>query len=174
MTDDSAESSPGRFSDAVPGRLAPNGSGVKTFAFQGVLNRFVRTLLCVPLLSRVVGKGLITLYVVGRKSGKVYTVPMAYLWHEDALLLGSGFAWGKNLRTGDTLEVRFLGRRRSTDVRVLTDEAAVVEHYAIIAQHNPGFARINKIGFGRDGNPDPQDLHAAWAAGARAFLLTLR
>lgn len=173
MTDDGTESRPTEPSDAAPTGKVSTGSRVKLFAFQGVLNRFVRSLLRVPLLSRVVGNRLITLYVVGRKSGKLYTVPMAYLWHEGALLLGSGFAWGKNLRTGDTLEVRFMGKRRLTDVRVLTDEVAVVEHYDIIARHNPGFAKINNIGFGEDGNPDPNDLHSAWAAGARVFLLTL-
>lgn len=174
MTDDGTESRPTEPPDAAPTGDVSTRSRVKLFAFQGVLNRFVRTLLRVPLLSRVVGNRLITLYVVGRKSGKLYTVPMAYLWHEGALLLGSGFAWGKNLRTGDTLEVRFMGKRRLTDVRVLTDEVAVVEHYGIIARHNPGFAKINNIGFGEDGNPDPNDLHSAWAAGARVFLLTLR
>jgi deazaflavin-dependent oxidoreductase (nitroreductase family) len=174
VTDDSAESSQTKTSNALTNGKVPPGSRVKPLAFQGVVNRIARGLLRVPLLSRVVGNGLIILYVVGRKSGKRYTVPMAYLRHEGALLLGSGFAWGKNLRTGEAVEVRFKGKRRLADVRVLTDEAAVVEHYAIIARRNPGFARINKIGFDRDGNPDPNDLRSAWADGARIFLLTLR
>jgi len=174
MTDGGTESSRTEPSNALTNGKVPPGSGVKPLAFQGVVNRVARTLLCVPLLSRAVRKKLIMLYVVGRRSGKLYTVPMAYLRYEGALLLGSGFAWGKNLRTGDAMEVRFMGKRRLADVRVLTDEAAVVEHYAVIARRNPGFARFNKIGFGEDGNPDPSDLHSAWAAGARVFLLTLR
>lgn len=147
---------------------------VTTFAFQGVLNRIVRGLMRTPLVSRVVGKGLITLYVVGRKSGKCYTVPMAYVRHEGALLLGSGFAWGKNLRTGESVEVRYKGKRRVADVRVLTEEADVTEHYAVIVRQNPGFARINKIAVDEAGTPNPDDLRSAWAAGARVFLLTLR
>jgi hypothetical protein len=79
---------------------------VKPLALQGVVNRIARVLLRMPLLSRVAGSGLITLYVVGRRSGKRYTVPMAYLRHDGALLLRSGFAWGKNLRTGEPVEVR--------------------------------------------------------------------
>jgi deazaflavin-dependent oxidoreductase (nitroreductase family) len=165
MTDDSTESPRG-------GRSA--GGGVELRPLQGVVNRIARGLMRVPLLSRLVGNGLIVLYVVGRRSGKRYTVPMAYLRHEGALLLGSGFAWGKNLRTDDALEVRFKGRRRVADVRVLTDETSVVEHYAVIARRNPGFARFNKIGFLENGDPDPDDLHTAWATGARVFLLTLR
>ena len=99
---------------------------------------------------------------------------MAYVQHEGELLLGSGFAWGKNLRTGEPLEVRFKGTRRTADVRVLTDEASVTEHYAVIARRNPGFARFNKVGIGPDAEPDPDDLRSAWSDGARVFLLTIR
>jgi hypothetical protein len=60
------------------------------------------------------------------------------------------------------------------DVRVLTDEPSVVEHYAVIARRNPGFATFNHIGTTADGDPDPDDLHAAWVNGARVFLLALR
>ncbi|BFU43847.1 hypothetical protein KRMM14A1004_20840 [Krasilnikovia sp. MM14-A1004] len=143
-------------------------------ALQGLANRFVRGMLRLPLLSRVAGRRLITLYLVGRKSGRRYTVPVAYTRHEGALLIGSPFAWGRNLRTGVPVEVRFQGRRRLADVHVLTDEAGVVEHYAVIARDNHNFARFNKIRIDQDGNPDPDDLRSAWAAGARVFRLTLR
>ena len=113
-------------------------------------------------------------YVVGRKSGKRYTVPVAYTRHEGTLLIGTPFGWGRNLRTGVPVEVRFKGRRRLADVRVLTGEDAVVEDYAVMARDNRNFARFNKIGFDQRGNPDPADLHLAWAAGARVFRLTLR
>lgn len=147
---------------------------VQTLPVQGLVNRITRSLLRLPLVSRLVGRGLITLYVVGRKTGKRYTVPMAYTRYEDTLLLGTGFPWGRNLRTGEPLEVRYKGKRRLADVRVLTDEAEVTRYYALIAQRNPNFARFNKIRVGADGNPDPDDLRAAWADGARVILLTLR
>jgi deazaflavin-dependent oxidoreductase (nitroreductase family) len=99
---------------------------VRPFAVQGALNRVVRILLAIPLLSRLVGGGLRTLYVVGRRSGKRYTVPMAYVQHEGALLLGSGFPWAKNLRTGGPVELRYQGRRRVADVRVVTDPTQVL------------------------------------------------
>ncbi|WP_433782335.1 hypothetical protein ACQPX6_20825 [Actinomycetospora sp. CA-101289] len=165
MTEESADS---------PHPDTPGPARVRTLAFQPVLNRIVRGLLRVPLLSRVVGQGLITLFVVGRKSGRRYVVPMAYVRHEGALLLGSGFAWGKNLRTGEPLEVRFKGKRRVADVQVFSDEAAVTDLYGVIVRQNPGFARINGVGFDDAGEPRQSDLHAAWAAGARVFLLTLR
>ena len=146
----------------------------QTLALQGVANWIVRGLLRVPLLSRAVGKRLITLYVVGRKSGRRYTVPVAYTLHEGAVLIGTPFGWGRNLRTGVPVEVRFKGRRRTADVRVRTDEDAVVRDYAVLARDNRSFAGFNKIGFDEHGNPDPGDLHLAWAAGARSIRLTLR
>ncbi|MEU7907485.1 hypothetical protein [Actinoplanes sp. NPDC049118] len=161
--------------DHVGSQSSPGAAGrAETMALQGVANRFVRGLLRIPFLSRLVGRRLITLYVVGRKSGRRYTVPVAYTPHEGVLLIGSPFAWGKNLRTGEPVEVRFKGERRLADVIVLADEAAVVENYAVIARDNRNFAKFNKIGFDANGDPDRNDLRSAWASGARVFRLTLR
>src|SRR4051794_40081319 len=71
-----------------------------TLRFQGFTNRIIRTLLATPLLARAIGKKLVTLYVVGRKSGKRYTVPVAYTPDDHAMLIGTQFAWARNLRTG--------------------------------------------------------------------------
>lgn len=139
---------------------------------QGLVNRLVRGMLRTPLVSRVVGRKLITLYVVGRKTGRRYTVPVAYTAHEGALLVGTPFAWARNLRSGETVTVRLQGRRRAADVQVVTDEAGVVAAYALMASRNPQFASFNRIGLDAAGNPDPVDLHLAWAAGARAIRLT--
>jgi hypothetical protein len=146
----------------------------RTLAWQGLANRIVRGLLRTPLVCRVVGNRLITPYVVGRRSGRRYAVPVAYTRHEATLLIGTPFAWGRNLRTGEPVEIRFKGTRRTADVLVSTDEAGVVELYAVMARDNHQFAKFNKIGFDQNGNPNPADLHLAWAAGARAIRLTPR
>ena len=146
----------------------------RTLPVQRLVNRLVRGLLRTPLLCRVVGRRLITVYVVGRKTGRQYTVPVAYLPHEGALLIGTPFAWARNLRSGEPVEVRLLGRRRSADVQVVTDEPGVVTAYAVMASRNHQFAAFNRIGLDAAGQPDPVDLHLAWAAGARAIRLTPR
>ena len=174
MADQRAEDEPDAGSATPAAHPGTSESRAQTLALQGVANWIVRGLLRAPLVSRVVGRYLITLYVVGRKSGKRYTVPVAYTRHEGTLLIGTPFGWARNLRTGEPVEVRFKGRRRVADVRVLTDEDAVVRDYAVMARDNRNFARFNKIGFDERGNPDPADLHLAWAAGARVFRLTLR
>jgi hypothetical protein len=54
----------------------------QTIALQGLANRLVRGFLRTPLLCRAVGNRLVTLYLVGRKSGRRYTVPVAYTSHD--------------------------------------------------------------------------------------------
>jgi deazaflavin-dependent oxidoreductase (nitroreductase family) len=138
------------------------------------VNRVIRGLLRTPLLCRVVGNRLITVYVVGRKSGRHYAVPVAYTRHDEVLQIGTPFAWARNLRTGQPVDIRLRGRRRLADVEVLTDEASVVEQYAIMAHDNHAFAKFNQVGFDEAGNPNSTDLQLAWAAGARVIRLTPR
>ena len=156
------------------GRVAAPRNRAQTMAVQGLANRIVRGLLRTPLACRALGNRLVTVYVVGRKSGRHYTVPVAYTRHEGILLVGTPFGWGRNLRTGEPVSIRLKGRRRLADVEVLTDEAKVVEAYAVMCLDNHNFAKFNNIGFDAAGDPDPADLRLAWAAGARAFRLTPR
>jgi hypothetical protein len=146
----------------------------KTMALQGVANGLVRGLLRTPVISRGIGRRLVTIYAVGRKSGKRYAVPVAYLRQEGYLLIGTPFRWARNLRTGEPVQIRYLGRLRTADVQVLTDEDAVVADYAVIARDNHNFARFNQISFDAQGNPTPADLRRAWQAGARILRLTPR
>lgn len=141
---------------------------------QRVVNVAVRGVLRAPLLGRLAGKRLITVYVVGRKSGRRYAVPVAYTRHDGNLLVGTPFRWARNLRSGEPVDVRFKGKRRPADVLMISDEAGVVEHYAILVRDNHAFARLNKIELDRAGNPRLADLHVAWANGARVIRLTPR
>ena len=144
----------------------------KTLRFQGAANTIAHALLRVPLLSRLVGRRLMVIDVVGRTSGKVYRVPVAYTPHDGALLVGTPFPWGRNLRTGEPVTILLKGRRTTADVTVLTGETDVVTAYETMARDNRQFASFNKIGLDEHGVPDPEDLRLAWQAGARAFRLT--
>lgn len=160
-------------SESMAGDLpASPESRPRTLGAQRLANRIVLGLLATPGVSRGIGRRLVTLYVVGRKSGKQYIIPVAYTRHEDALLVGTGFGWGRNLRTGEPVEIRFLGRKRTADVQVLTSEEDVTTAYGVMCRDNKNFAGFNHVGYDADGSPNVEDLHLAWAAGARAFLLT--
>jgi hypothetical protein len=146
----------------------------QTMLLQGAANLLVNGLLRTPVVSRGIGRRLVTIYAVGRRSGKRYAVPVAYTRHEGVLLVGTPFRWARNLRTGEPVQVRYLGRLRTADVSVHTDEQAVVADYAVIARDNRSFARFNRIGSDEHGDPDPADLRRAWQAGARVLRLTVR
>jgi deazaflavin-dependent oxidoreductase (nitroreductase family) len=138
------------------------------------VNRVVRGLLFAPLVCRLAGKRLITLYLVGRRSGRHLRVPVAYSRHNGTLLVGTQFSWVRNLCTGEPVQIRLLGKLRSADVQVLTDEIDVVEHLAMMARDNHQFAKFNRIGLDQRGEPRPDDLHLVWATGARVVRLTPR
>ena len=144
----------------------------QTRSVQRLVNRLVRGLLRIPLLSSVVGSRLVTIYVVGRKTGRHYSVPVAYTRQGEVLLVGSPFGWVRNLRTGEPVDVRLKGKLTAADVEVVADEAGVVAAYATMARDNHNFAKFNRIGLDAAGNPDPEDLRLAWQAGARAVRLT--
>jgi hypothetical protein len=144
----------------------------RTLAIQAPVNRIVRGMLRTPLLCRLVGARLITIYMVGRKSGRRFAVPVAYTHDNGQLLIGTPFPWARNLRTGEPVDVRLRGRRQTADVTVVTDEAGVVSDYAIIARDNHRFARFNNIRLNDTGQPSATDLHLCWVAGARTLRLT--
>jgi F420H(2)-dependent quinone reductase len=146
----------------------------QTMALQSLGNRIVRGMLRTPLLCRLAGSRLVTLYIVGRKSGRRYTVPVAYTRSKDDLLIGTPFGWGRNLRTGEAVAIRLKGRRRLADVEVYADERAVTDAYRVMCRDNRTFAKFNGVGVDAAGNPDQTDLRLAWESGARAFRLTPR
>ena len=154
--------------------MTGTGQRAQTLPGQRLVNVVVRGLLRVPGLSRVLGRRLVTLYVVGRKTGRRYTIPVAYELEGEQVLVGTSFAWARNLRTGDAVAVRLRGRRRWCDVEVHVAEAEVVAAYRRMARANPAFATFNGIRRGHDGEPDGGDLVSAWQGGARVLRLTPR
>ncbi len=69
----------------------------QTLPLQWLVNRVIRWLLRPPLLCRLVGKRLLTVYVTGRTSGRPYAIPVAYTRHNRTLLVGTQFGWARNL-----------------------------------------------------------------------------
>jgi deazaflavin-dependent oxidoreductase (nitroreductase family) len=138
------------------------------------VNRIVRGVLRTPLLCRLAGKRLLTLYVVGHKTGRQYQIPVAYCRADGHLLVGTQFGWVRNLNSGEPVQIRLLGQLRSADVVVLREETEVVAQLTRMADDNHQFAKFNKIGFDAGGRPRSEDLHLAWIAGARVAVLTPR
>lgn len=141
---------------------------------QNAANVIVRGLLRTPGISAGIGGRLITVYVVGRKTGRRYDVPVAYTRHDGKLLIGTKSVWSRNIRAGEPVTIRLKGRKILADTQVFTEEPDVTRLYAIMCRDNRNFANFNKVRIGADGAPDADDLHLAWADGARAYVLTPR
>jgi deazaflavin-dependent oxidoreductase (nitroreductase family) len=139
---------------------------------QGLVNAITRAALSTPGVAKGIGQNLILLYVYGRKSGKRYAIPIAYMEHDGKVLIGTQFGWSRNLRTGDPIQVRYKGKLRSADVEVVTDADRVTELYTLMCRKNHAFASFHAIGLDSAGQPDPDAVRAAVELGARAVLLT--
>ncbi|GAA2059776.1 hypothetical protein GCM10009839_82810 [Catenulispora yoronensis] len=144
----------------------------QTLRLQGLANAFTRTALSTPGVAKGIGRYLILLYVVGRKSGKKYTVPIAYIEHDGKVLVGTQFGWARNLATGQDLRVRYKGKVRTAEVEVVAGEQRTIDLYAALCRANHNFAKFHNIAIGADGEPDPANLREAYQQGAKAILLT--
>ncbi|MEV0335018.1 hypothetical protein [Nocardia sp. NPDC050717] len=143
--------------------------------YQHRVNSVVRGLLKVPVLSGIVGKRLATLHVTGRKSGKVYDVPVAYTKHQGTLLVGTALRpWVKNLTGGAEVTLTRGGAPETFRATVHSDEQAVLELYAVIARDNKQNAKFNGIGYTPDGEPAKADIYQTWQQGGVVVQLTPR
>lgn len=140
--------------------------------FQGLANAFTRTALSTPGVAKGIGQRLILLYVFGRKTGKRYSIPIAYMEHDGKVLIGTQFGWSRNLRTGDPIQVRYKGKMRSADVEVVKEPDRVAELYTLMCRDNHAFAKFHNIGIDDRGEPDAEAVREAVRQGARAILLT--
>ncbi|WP_433709521.1 nitroreductase/quinone reductase family protein [Nocardia sp. CA-084685] len=166
MTSDSSATNP-YGTPSTPGPESP-------LAVQGAVNRLVGMLLRAPGLGSIVGRRLLVLHVVGRKSGKRYDIPVAYTRHNGALLIGTlTRPWVKNIRRDVPIRVSLGGPPRTATAEVLTDTDTVMRLFEVIARDNRRNARFNGIGFDAAGEPNKADIYQTWQQGGAVIRLTL-
>ncbi len=49
---------------------------------------------------------------MGHTTGNRYTVPVAYTNDHGTVVFGTPFGWGRNLRTGTPVQIRYRGKPR--------------------------------------------------------------
>lgn len=116
------------------------------------------------------------MYLVGRKSGRRYAVPVAYTRDNGTLLIGSPFrfAWVRNLRTGQRVDIRLNGHRRPADVQVLTERGRRRRALRRAGPRQPLVRPVQQDQPRSGRQPEPADLHLTWAAGTRVARLAPR
>ncbi|MBN2550448.1 MAG: nitroreductase family deazaflavin-dependent oxidoreductase [Anaerolineales bacterium] len=123
----------------------------------------------ISLLARSPLHGLISHSIMlitynGRKSGKVFTVPVNYLRMEsdgEVYFLTTSLrkrAWWRNLRRGAEISVRLQGKKYAARAETIEDPAAVAESLTAIFEKTPEMARYMEIKIDQEGKPDPADL----------------
>lgn len=142
----------------------------RTSGVQRIGNAVVLGLLRSPL-HRLLSGRLLAITVVGRRTGRRYTIPVGYAEHDAALLIGTAGTWYRNLRPGTPIDVRLRGRRVRYDPEVIRDESRAADLYRVILQRNPVHGRFAHIRIAPGGGPDPDDLRRALADGVAVVRL---
>lgn len=109
-----------------------------------VVNPVLRTVLRSPL-HRAVSKDLMLLHVRGRKSGRVYVVPVGRHEHEGQLVASAAGAWRRNLAGGADLEVTLGGQRRPAHGELVDDPQQVAEIFSDLLA-KVGLKRASQLG----------------------------
>ncbi len=127
-----------------------------------LLNVGVGLLLRSPLHGLVSGR-IMLLTVTGRRSGRLFTVPVSYLRYGEGFFCftsGRWSAWWKNLRGGAPVKARVRGRWLPGSARAEREGAADVEGLGTFLTAFPGTAGRYGVGLDAGGRPNPREVDA--------------
>jgi deazaflavin-dependent oxidoreductase (nitroreductase family) len=125
-------------------------------------NKLMIWLLRSPLHG-MISRSIMLITYSGRKSGRVYTLPVNYL-REDGLFTVISFrdrTWWRNLRGGAQVTLRVMGLDLKAVGEVVEDEERVTRLLLVFLQKLPHYARYFDISSGIDGEPKIEDATEA-------------
>jgi F420H(2)-dependent quinone reductase len=132
--------------------------------FAKVMNKVPMAVLRSPLHHSMSGKYLLLTFT-GRKSGRMYTTPVAYLKEEETFLMTTDSPWWKNLRgrdgAGTPVTVWVKGREYEGIGEAVTDETEVAHVLDRFLQMQPGYGKFVGVKGGAGGWVDPSMLEEA-------------
>ncbi len=137
-----------------------------------VINPLMGLLLRSPLHGPL-GKRLLLLEYTGRKSGKGFRIPVAYVREGRELLLATQSGWKANFRGGAPVKVWLDGERRPAFAELIDDDAGVADALGRMVRAQPDFARIIGAAVGPDGAIARADLARVRGEGFAAIRVTL-
>ncbi len=118
----------------------------------------------------LISKSVMLVTFAGRKSGKVYSVPVNYVRDGDQYLTVSYRQrnWWRNLRGGIPITIRMQGRDLKAVADVAEEAIPVAENLSALFHRAPQLARYLAVKLAPDGQPDPEDV--ARAASGRVVI----
>ena len=128
--------------------------------FAKVMNKVPAAILRSPL-HPLMSKKYLLLSFTGRKSGRRYTTPVAYLSEGDAFLMTTDSPWWKNLRGGAPVTMKVRNHYYEGVGEAVTDEAEVVRVLGRFLETQPGYGKFVGVKRGAGGRVDPSRLEEA-------------
>ena len=121
-------------------------------------------------LHGLISKSFMLVTYTGRRSGKMYTVPVNYVQNGPVLTVTSyrQRTWWRNLRGGAPLSVHLRGRDIQATGEVIEDDEGVAAALTQYLQNAPGSAKYFQVGLDAAGRPKAADVPRA--AGDRVMI----
>lgn len=123
-------------------------------------NMFPKLVLSSPLHPLMSGRYLLLTFT-GRRSGRPYTTPVAYLKREEIIILTTDSRWWSNLVNGAPVVVNLKGtKRQGTAYPVLSREEAI-EGLTALVEAIPSYGKFAEVGRDKERRADPADVSRA-------------
>jgi hypothetical protein len=106
----------------------------------------------------------------GRRTGRRYGTPVAYLLRGEEVWLTTGDAWWRNLRHNPLTQVWLAGRQVAGDAMLVTDLQESVQLHTTMFEVRPFFARLA----GLPTRPEASEIARAVNAGRMLVRIRLR
>jgi deazaflavin-dependent oxidoreductase (nitroreductase family) len=155
----------------LPDSGAPHAPGAAELQRGNRFNKIARLILTSPL-HRLLSKRLILISVTGRKTGTIYTTPVAYAADGGKLLIAAGGSWRHNLTAQPDVTVLLRGKTLRYHASVVRDGHCYQALLAKMAALNPTWARYTAIELGPGGQPTSAAVAEARARGLALATLT--
>ena len=112
-------------------------------------------------LHRLMSSRSLLLTFVGRKSGRTYTTPVAYLGDDDSVILTTDSRWWSNLLTTPRVDVHIRGQARQATARVVQDADEAIDGLAALVEAMPSYGRFAGVRRDEHGGADYGDARRA-------------
>ena len=116
-------------------------------------------------MHRMMSKSMLLITVIGRKSGKRYTLPVNYIQDGQILWITSqrDRAWWRNLQAGAPVEVLLRGKPCRGQGIALVKPTQVAQSLAAYLTKVPQYAKYYNVRLDEAGTPLAEDLDRASA-----------
>ena len=125
-------------------------------------NRVMKLVLRTPLIHRVVSGNIMLLTYTGRKTGKIYTIPVSYTKQGNAITMFTNHNWSKNLIDNVPVTLRLRGRQLNAKMdSTITDVDQITPVLSEHLRNKPADARIHKVTYDDTGKPKAAEVRRA-------------